>query len=46
MADRFRLRKLERHEITWLVVGIGVCLLLWGFLALASEGHGRGHHDP
>ena len=37
MADRFRLRKLERHEITWLVVGIGVCLLLWGFLALASE---------
>ena len=37
MADRFRLRKLERHEITWLFVGIGVCLLLWGFLALASE---------
>jgi undecaprenyl-diphosphatase len=37
LAGRFRLRKLERHEITWLVVGIGVCLLLWGFLALASE---------
>src|SRR5215813_13736478 len=33
----FRLRKLERHEITWLLVGVGVCLLLWGFLALASE---------
>jgi len=32
-----RLRKLERHEITWLLVGIGVCLMLWGFLALASE---------
>lgn len=32
-----RLRRLERHEITWLVIGIGVCLLLWGFLALASE---------
>ena len=32
-----RLRKLERHEITWLLIGIGVCLLLWGFLALASE---------
>ena len=32
-----RLRKLERHEIVWLVVGVGVCLLLWGFLALASE---------
>jgi len=37
LAGRFRLRKLERHEITWLVVGIAVCLLLWGFLALASE---------
>jgi len=37
LAGRFRLRRLERHEITWLVVGIGVCLLLWGFLALASE---------
>src|ERR671938_320486 len=32
-----RLRKLERHAVTWLLVGIGVCLLLWGFLALASE---------
>lgn len=33
----FQLRKLERHEITWLLIGVGVCLLLWGFLALASE---------
>ena len=33
----FQLRKLERHEITWLLVGVAVCLLLWGFLALASE---------
>ena len=32
-----RLRKLERHEITWLVVGACVCLLLWGFLSLADE---------
>jgi undecaprenyl-diphosphatase len=32
-----RFRKLERREITWLIVGVGVCLLLWGFLALASE---------
>ena len=32
-----RLRKLERHEIEWLLVGVGVSLLLWGFLALASE---------
>jgi undecaprenyl-diphosphatase len=30
-------RKLERHELTWLVIGVGVCLLLWAFLALASE---------
>jgi undecaprenyl-diphosphatase len=38
MARRwFRLRRLERHEITWLLVGVGVSLLLWGFLALASE---------
>jgi undecaprenyl-diphosphatase len=32
-----RLRKLERHEIAWLVVGACVCLLLWGFLSLADE---------
>ena len=32
-----RFRKLERRELTWLIVGVGVCLLLWGFLALASE---------
>jgi len=32
-----RLRRLERHEITWLVVGACVCLLLWGFLSLADE---------
>lgn len=30
-------RTLERREITWLCIGLGVCLLLWGFLALASE---------
>ena len=30
-------RRLERHEITWLCIGLGVCLLLWGFLKLASE---------
>jgi len=32
-----RFRKLERHELGWLVAGLTVCLLLWGFLALASE---------
>ena len=32
-----RLRKLERHEIAWLVAGACVCLLLWGFLSLADE---------
>lgn len=32
-----RFRKLERHELGWLIAGLSVCLLLWGFLALASE---------
>ena len=32
-----RFRKFERRELGWLVVGFSVCLLLWGFLALASE---------
>ena len=30
-------RKLERRELTLLMIGVGVCLLLWGFLALTSE---------
>ena len=30
------MRKLERHEISWLIVGACVCLLLWGFLSLAD----------
>ena len=34
---RLRLRRLERHEIAWLLAGFGVCLLLWGFFALADE---------
>src|SRR4051812_15792221 len=32
-----RLRKLEQHEIQWLITGIIVCVALWGFFALASE---------
>jgi undecaprenyl-diphosphatase len=32
-----RLRKLEQHEIEWLIAGVVICLLLWGFFALASE---------
>lgn len=32
-----RLPKLERHEIAWLLAGFAVCLLLWGFFALADE---------
>ena len=32
-----RFRKLERRELGWLIAGLTVCLLLWGFLALASE---------
>jgi undecaprenyl-diphosphatase len=34
---RWRWRKLERHEITWLIVGLGACMLLWAFVALAGE---------
>jgi len=40
MTTRLRwrpFRTLERRELTLLVIGVGVCLLLWGFLALASE---------
>jgi undecaprenyl-diphosphatase len=29
--------KLERHEIAWLLVGLGACILLLVFLKLASE---------
>lgn len=34
---RLRFRTLEGRELTWLTVGLGMCLLLWGVLALASE---------
>jgi undecaprenyl-diphosphatase len=29
--------RLERHELTWLLVGLGGCILLFVFLALAGE---------
>ena len=32
-----RLRKLERHELNWLLVGLGVCVCLFAFVALAGE---------
>jgi len=32
-----RLTKLERHELVWLLVGLGGCILLLVFLALAGE---------
>lgn len=32
-----RLRKLERHELRWLIIGFGVCTLLLGFIILAGE---------
>ena len=32
-----RFPKLDRRELSWLIAGLGVCVLLWGFLALASE---------
>jgi undecaprenyl-diphosphatase len=31
------LRTLERRELTWLVLGLGSCLALWAFIALAGE---------
>jgi len=34
---RLSFRRLERRELTWLMIGVAVCLLLWGFLKLASE---------
>ena len=34
---RISLRKLERRELIGLIVGLVVCLLLWGFIALAGE---------
>jgi undecaprenyl-diphosphatase len=30
-------RKLERHEIVWLLTGLGVCSLLFAFIILAGE---------
>ena len=32
-----RFGRLERHEISWLVVGLGACLLLFAFVSLAGE---------
>jgi undecaprenyl-diphosphatase len=32
-----RLRRLEGHELTWLVVGLGACALLLAFVTLASQ---------
>jgi len=37
ILGRLRLRKIERHEIEWLVVGIVASLLLLVFVNLASE---------
>ena len=30
-------RRLERHELTWLLGGLVICVLLYGFIALAGE---------
>jgi undecaprenyl-diphosphatase len=32
-----RLRRLERHELTWLAVGLGACAALFVFVVLAGE---------
>ena len=31
------LRRLERRELTWLALGLGACLALWAFIALAGQ---------
>jgi undecaprenyl-diphosphatase len=31
------LRRLERRELTWLVLGLAACLALWAFILLAGE---------
>jgi undecaprenyl-diphosphatase len=31
------LRRLERYELTWLIVGLGACILLFAFVSLAGE---------
>jgi undecaprenyl-diphosphatase len=40
MADSrvgLRISSLERRELTWLIVGFGVCVLLFAFVTLAGE---------
>src|SRR5580765_1477869 len=34
---RLRFGRLERHELLWLVVGLGACVLLFVFVTLAGE---------
>ena len=31
-----RLRKLEHRELSWLLVGLGACVMVWIFLSLSS----------
>jgi len=35
--SRLGLGRLERHELTWLVVGLAACVLLFAFVVLAGE---------
>jgi undecaprenyl-diphosphatase len=37
LTSRLGLRTLEQRELTWLVVGLGSCILLFAFFALAGE---------
>jgi undecaprenyl-diphosphatase len=37
ITSRLGLRKLERRELTWLLLGLGSCVLLFVFIALAGE---------
>jgi undecaprenyl-diphosphatase len=37
MLSKLGLDRLERHELTWLFVGLGACVLLFAFVVLAGE---------
>jgi undecaprenyl-diphosphatase len=37
VLERLGLRRLERHELQWLLLGLGVCVFVLLFWALASE---------
>jgi undecaprenyl-diphosphatase len=35
--SRLGIHRLERHELQWLLVGLGACVMIWIFLSLAGQ---------